>query len=111
MVTNKKMSMESQFSNENLLCVTDENGKVITLEHDDVSSMIFKALKLSGQIDRLLSLNLADKVLYRLRSWNGSQARLSIQDVNYMIKYVFNECGQTEAAKNIVTANSLSTAM
>ena len=84
---------------------------MITLEHDDITSMIFKALKVSGQIDRLLSLNLADKVLYRLRSWNGSQARLNIQDVNYMIKYVFNECGYTEAAKNIVNVNSLSTAI
>jgi hypothetical protein len=98
--------METSFSNESLLCVTNENGKVITLEHDDITSMIFKALKEAGQIDRLMSLNLADKVMYRLHSWNGSQARLTIYDVKYMIKYVFNECGQTEAAK--VLANSMS---
>ena len=103
--------MESHFSNENLLCVTTESGKVITLEHDDITSLIFRALKTSGHVDRLLSLNLADKVMYRLRSWNGSQARLSIIDINYMIKFVFNECGYTEAAKNIMSMNSMSAAV
>jgi hypothetical protein len=103
----KKLSMGSSFSNENLLCVTDENGRVITLDHDDVTRMIFNALKEVGQMDRLLSLNLADKVMYRLRSWNGTQTRLSIYDVQYMIKFVFNECGQTDAATNILSKDKV----
>jgi hypothetical protein len=81
-----------------LIYVTFEDGKVFTMDHDDVTSLIYKTLKLSGISNRLLSLNLADTVLSRLNRWNGSQARLTIADVETMIKFVLKENGFHEAA-------------
>ena len=82
----------------NLIFVTFEDGKVFTLDHDDITSQVFKILKLSGLPNRLLALNLADTVLSRLNRWNSSKSRLTIADVESMIKFVLKENGLIEAA-------------
>ena len=93
--------MTQTLTNLDLLCVANENGTMIPFEHDDVTCMIFKALKITGTNDRLLALNLADKVMHRLKNWNGSDTPLSTNDVELMLRFVLNECGQMEAARQI----------
>jgi hypothetical protein len=101
----KKSTMAQLFTSIDLLCVSDENGKIVTLEHDDVTCIIYKALKASGNSDRLLALNLADKVIYRLNNWKGHQTPLSLRDVEYMIRFVLSETGNNEASKSVDSAN------
>jgi hypothetical protein len=93
--------MAQPFTNVDLPCVKNENGEVTALEHDDVTCIIFKALKDAGNADRLLALNLADKVIYRLTCWKGNEGPLTLHDVEYMTKYVLIEAGQNSAAKLI----------
>jgi hypothetical protein len=95
----KKNTMAQGFTGVDLLCVSNENGQIVTLEHDDLSCIIYKALKAAGNPDRLLALNLADKVMYRLTNWKGSQDGLSIRDVEAMIQFVLSETGNGEASK------------
>jgi hypothetical protein len=91
--------MEPSFSNNNMIVVSDNEGKRIALEHDDITSIIFKALKSIGTTDRLLALNLADKVMHRLCMWSNSGNQLSVSDVEQMTRFVLNESGQTEAGR------------
>jgi len=94
-----KKTMAQSFTNIELPCVKLEDGQVKVLEHDDVTSIIFKALKAAGNADRLLALNLADKVIYRLNCWKGIDTPLTIHDVEYMTKFVLIEAGKNDAAK------------
>jgi hypothetical protein len=89
-------------ANANILRLRDDNEKVITFDHDDVTALIFKALKASGSSDRLLALNMADKVIYRLKSWKGNTI-LTMHEIIYMIKFVLVEAGQQEASNQIHT--------
>jgi hypothetical protein len=91
--------MESSFTGNSMLFITDIEGNKMTLEHDDITSMIFKVLKLAGTNDRLLALNLADKVMCRLNLWSNSGNQLSVSDVEQMVRFVLTECGQSEACK------------
>lgn len=92
--------MEQMFTNIDLLCViNNENGQIITLDHDDVTSRVFKALKTHGNANRLLALNLADKVIYRLKNWKSNQ--ITLCDVEYMIKFVLTELGLSDITKPI----------
>lgn len=97
--------MAQSFTNVELLCVSGENGQIVTLEHDDVTCLIYKALKKSGNPDRLLALNLADKVIYRLTNWNGNKLPLTMHDVEYMIQFVLNEAGNNEASRSVNNVN------
>lgn len=81
--------------------VMNEEGKIVELSHEELSVTIYKALQASGTSDRLLALNLADKVLYRLSTWVNDNGPLSQYDISNMIKFVLYECGQIEAAKLI----------
>ena len=96
-LTNKTMAQS--ITNVELPCVKLQNGNVTTLGHDDVTSIIFKALKTAGNSDRLLALNLADKVIYRLTCWKGNDVPLTMQEVEYMTKYVLIEASQNDAAR------------
>jgi hypothetical protein len=97
----KKNIMAQSFTNIDLLCVSGEHGEIVTLEHDDVTCIIYKALKESGNPDRLLALNLADKVIYRLKSWKDSKMTLTIHDVEYMVRFVLNEAGNNQASRSV----------
>jgi hypothetical protein len=101
----KKNTMAQLFTNVDLLCLTGEDGKMLTLDHDDVTCIIYKALKASGNPDRLLALNLADKVIYRLTNWQGHQKPLTLHDVEYMIRFVLSEAGNNEASKSVDAVN------
>ena len=101
----KKSDMAQGITNIDLLCVSNENGQAVTLEHDDISCIIYKALKAAGNPDRLLALNLADKVMYRLTNWKSNEAGLTLRDVEAMIQFVLSEAGNGEASKS-VTANN-----
>ena len=90
--------MNQSLTNVELPSVKLENGQIITLDHDEVTSIVFKALKAAGNDNRLLALNLADKVIYRLNCWKGNETPLTIQDVQYMTKFVLIEAGQNNAA-------------
>lgn len=97
----KKSTMAQSITSLDLLCVADENGQIVTLEHDDVTCIIYKALKASGNPDRLLALNLADKVIYRLINWRGTGTTLTLNDVEYMIKFVLSEKGHSAASRSV----------
>jgi hypothetical protein len=101
----KKSTMAQSFTSVDLICVSDENGKIVSLEHDDVTCIIYKALKASGNPDRLLALNLADKVIHRLTNWQGHQTPLSLRDVEYMIQFVLSEAGNGGASKSVDAGN------
>ncbi len=88
-----------------ILCVSNANGQMVTFDHDDVTCMIFKALRASGNPDRLLALNLADKVLYRLLNMRGTGTSLSLNDVEGMIKFVFSEAGLNAAGRSLEVAS------
>jgi hypothetical protein len=91
--------MAQSFTSVELPCVKHENGQITVLGHEDITCIIFKALKAVGNTDRLLALNLADKVIYRLNCWKGNDIPLTIYDVEYMTKFVLIEAGQNEASK------------
>jgi hypothetical protein len=93
--------METSFTGNFMLFVNDCEGRKITIEHDDITSMMFKAIKSSGISDRLMALNLADKVMHRLNMWNNSGNSLSVNDVEQMMRFVLNESGQQEAANQV----------
>ncbi len=101
----KKNNMAQTFTSVDLLCIAGENGQITTLEHDDVTCMIYKALKEAANPDRLLALNLADKVIYRLINWKDSKMQLTLHDVEYMIKYVLSEAGYNEASRSVNAIN------
>lgn len=93
--------MESPVANIDLLCVNIEGKTIVPLEHDDVTRMIFKALKAVNINDRLLALNLADKVIHRLKKWKGTSEPLSLNEIEYVIKFTMVEHGQPDASNNI----------
>lgn len=88
----------TSFTSLNMLRLIDANNNIVPLEHDDVTALIFKALRNSGSNDRLMALNLADKVIYRLKSWKGTENPICVNDLECMAKFVLNECGQLDAA-------------
>ncbi len=93
--------MARMFSNIELLYVMNGNGETTPMEHDDVTGMVFKALKNNGNSDRLLALNLADKVIYRLKNWKGHLNSITTQDLDYMIKFVLDESFQKNSIKSV----------
>jgi hypothetical protein len=76
-----------------------EDGQLIPIEHEKISHIIFKALKAAENPDRLLALNLADKVIYRLTICNGVESPLSVEQVYSMMEFVLMESGNYKAAK------------
>jgi replication-associated recombination protein RarA len=90
------------------IIVKNDQGKVVPLEHDDITSVIFTALKDSGSTDRLLALNIADKVMYRLELLKKVDNRFFLNELEQMIRFVLNEVGYPDAARQI---NSLSEKM
>lgn len=93
--------MAHEINGLDLLCIADTDGKIVYLEHDDITCIIYKALKLAGNPDRLLALNLADKVIYRLNNWQRSNPSMTMHDVENMIKYVLTESGNSVASKSV----------
>ncbi len=83
--------MGQMFTNIKMIYVLNDKGQLETLEHDDVTCRIFKVLKEVGNSDRILALNLADKVIFRLKNWKCAQ--ITFYDVEYMIKFVLTESG------------------
>jgi hypothetical protein len=93
--------MEQPTTNFELPCMKYENDQVIPLENENVACLIYKALSKEGNADRLLALNLADKVLYRLTSWKGTSTPFAIQEIESMIRFVLVESGHFEASKSV----------
>lgn len=93
--------MARSTTNIELPCMKYENGQVIPLEHDYVACLIYSALNKTGNSDRFLALNLADKVIYRLTNWKGTDNPFSIQEIECMIRFVLVESGHQEAGKSI----------
>jgi hypothetical protein len=93
--------MTEPTTNFELPCVKYENDQVIPLEHEYVACLIYKALSKEGNSDRLLALNLADKVVYRLTNWKGTSTPFAIQEIESMIRFVLAESGHFEASKTV----------
>lgn len=93
------------FTNFEMLRLVKRDNTVIPLEHDDVTAIIFKALHASGTNDRLMALNLADKVIYRLKSWKGTSEPVHSTDLDCMIKFALAESGNLEAAQFVANDN------
>ena len=93
--------MEQQTTDFELPYMKYENDQVIPLEHEYVACLIYKALSKEGNSDRLLALNLADKVIYRLTSWKGTNTPFTIQEIESLIRFVLAESGHFEAGKSI----------
>ncbi|MCX7986631.1 MAG: hypothetical protein N2662_06810 [Bacteroidales bacterium] len=79
------------------IVVKNEQGKVVLFEHDDITALIYTSLHYMGKTDRLLSLNLADKVMYRLKIMRRSDNHFEVRELEQMIKFVLSECGYAEA--------------
>ncbi|MGC8824605.1 MAG: hypothetical protein ACP5PZ_08410 [Bacteroidales bacterium] len=79
------------------IIVRNTQGKVVPLEHDDVTAVIYSSLQYMGKTDRLLSLNLADKVMYRLKIMRRADKHFDVRELEQMIKFVLSECGYAEA--------------
>jgi hypothetical protein len=62
-------------------------------------------LHTTGINDRLLALNLADKVIYRLKSWKGTAQPINFTDLDCMIKFVLNESGNYKASQFVNNDN------
>jgi hypothetical protein len=90
--------MAQSFLDIDLSFINYENSHVLELEHD-VTFIIFKALKATGNTNRFLALNLTDKVIYRLFYWKGNENGFSLHNVEYMISYVLGETGYNEASR------------
>jgi len=93
--------MAQAYENLSIAYMNNESGETVPLEHDEVTCMIFRALQAGGNVDRLLALNLADKVIYRLINWKGTDNPFTLSEVEYMIRFVLIESGQSEASKYI----------
>jgi hypothetical protein len=98
--------MTESTANFELPCMKYENDQIIPLEHDYVACLIYKALKKEGNSDRLLALNLADKVIYRLTNWKGTSTPYSKQEIESMIRFVLVESGHFEASKSVGSDNN-----
>jgi len=81
------------------LLIKNNVGKTLPLDHEDITSIIFKALKATGNADRLLALNLADKVICRLNKIKKADNSLNVTDVEAMLRFVLTETGASEAAR------------
>ena len=79
--------------------VTCNDGSIKALDHDEITGLIFKALKSVGNTDRLTALNLADKFMYRISTWQTSEVSISMNDIENMVKFVLFESGYSEALK------------
>jgi hypothetical protein len=82
--------------------IMDNKGQIIPIEHDKLAAIIFRALKAANNPDRLLALNLADKVMQRLITCKGTESPLSIDEVQDMTEFVLFETGQFSAAKELI---------
>ena len=91
--------MDEVYANMEVLYVKADDGKLQTMEHDDITALIFRALKYIGNNDRLIALNLADKVMYRISTWQEPNSPISITDIESMAKFVLFESGYSEASK------------
>lgn len=85
------------------IIVKNSQGKVVPLEHDDVTAVIYTSLQYMGKTDRLLSLNLADKVLHRLKIMRRADNHFDVRELEQMIKFVLNECGYAEANQYVTS--------
>jgi hypothetical protein len=92
---------EAILNGTNMIFVTDCAGQSFALEHDDITKVIFKALHGSGVNDRLLALNLADKVMYRLGLIKSPLKAHTVVQLEQMIRFVLNECGQQRASAQV----------
>jgi hypothetical protein len=93
--------MDEIFTKSGMIKVKNENGQLTVMGHDEITCLLYNALKSSGNTDRLIALNLADKVLYRISSWMDANSPTSMAEVEYMVKFVLQESGHTEASKYI----------
>ncbi len=94
-----------------LLLIETKEGKIIPVEHDDITGIIFKALHSCGKSDRLMALNLADKVIYRLKLMKRSDNRFAVQELEQMIKFILNEMGYCDAARIISPLHEIYTSL
>lgn len=85
------------------IIVRNPQGKVVLLEHDDVTAVIYTSLQYMGKADRLLSLNLADKVMYRLKIMRRADNHFEVRELDQMIKFVLSESGYAEANQYVTS--------
>lgn len=85
------------------IIVKNNQGKIVPLEHDDITAVIYASLQYMGKIDRLLSLNLADKVMYRLKIMRRADNHFDVRELEQMIKFVLNESGHAEASQYVTS--------
>ncbi len=88
------------FSTMEYIIVKNEE-KLVPLEHDDITAIIFNSLLEMGKGDRLVALNLADKVICRLKLLNRADNRFDIKEMEQMIQFVLTEAGYSQACKFI----------
>lgn len=86
-------------SSDFVLVKTDTHISI--LEHDDITIIASKALKAIGNTDRLVALNIADKVLSRLQFLPKKEGYILYSDLQQMMKFVLYEVGFAEAAKHV----------
>jgi hypothetical protein len=91
--------MEHIYANVALPKFVDEKGQVVPVNHQKITQDIFAALKKAENPDRLLSLNLADKVIQRLIVCKGFDTLLNIEQIDDMIEFVLFESANYRAAK------------
>jgi len=84
--------------------VLDSDGQAIPIEHDKLTGIIFKALKAANNPDRLLALNLADKVIQRLVTCKGIENPVTIEEIQDMTEFVLFETGNFRAAKELIVS-------
>lgn len=79
------------------LCLT--NGELIELEHEVITNIVFRALKAAETPNRLLALNLADKIMDRVLLCKKAVQVMSIDEVHDIAEFVLIENGQFLAAR------------
>jgi hypothetical protein len=79
----------------------NEDGQVVPIDHEQITQIVFKALKAAENPDRLMALNIADKIIQRLIICKGFDTAITLEQVYDMTEFVLFELGNYRAAKEL----------
>ncbi len=83
------------------LCLS--NGTLMDINQDLLTHSIFQSLKVAENPNRLLALNICDKLMDRLLLCKKSMKVITLSEVQDMAQFVLMENGQYRAAREYCT--------
>ena len=82
--------------------IVKRDGRIVPFDAEKIMFAIFKALRAVEKPDRLLALNLTDKVLMRLQSQLKPGENPKVEEIQDLVEMVLFESGNFHAAKSFI---------